>query len=534
MNNTKVNLPKREKTKNVWKRYREIVHSLYLDNEKSQKIRQRDRKRKFLLKNLVVFLAGFLTTLSFALLTKPNGIYNGGLNGLLQVIFNSLAGRFEAIRLYNNYFLFGTALLINLSIIAVLWRFFSGKLNTLSTALTYSLAQLFWNWVIDKLKISGYLFNSFVVKDWTKPEKKALALPFYLVLALLAAVIHTYGYSLIFKVQGTPGGLEIFTSHFSQVKKKGKVALTFLFKLFGLLIIFLITLFSYIWIKDNHRVKKAELKTYLWEKNQATESKFIRPGQTLEQVIQGWKTNQQQQKALAKKNQELEENLQWENSLQERNKKKQNMEKNQQSIWDLQEKSLQLTYYLKQKVKSYYWKDHPEEELEIYLAKKNKLRELLAKKIQQKEKEILTTKGKARKKLKNYIAYLTELKKNQQLKTWKAYLEDYLKYITNNEKLWASLVYIFFSSFLISKMFPKDVEVILRVQTNYRHKLEKILSLLKEFRPVFYVSRFYHFEKAEEESAYLTSCSLTKWEYYLLKQDLEALKVKFFISKVES
>ena len=70
-------------------------------------------------------------------------------------------------------------------------------------------------------------------------------MPFYIAIALLAALIHTYGYSLIFKARATPGGLEIITAHLSS-KKKTKVSLSTLFKFFGFLIVFVITLISFL------------------------------------------------------------------------------------------------------------------------------------------------------------------------------------------------------------------------------------------------------------------------------------------------
>jgi len=91
----------------------------------------------------MVFIAAFFTTLAFTLLLSPNNIYNSGLNGLLQAIFNFLSGYSEMVRAKNTTFLFGTAFLINVLVIAILRRFFQGKLEMLSTALFYSLAQLF-------------------------------------------------------------------------------------------------------------------------------------------------------------------------------------------------------------------------------------------------------------------------------------------------------------------------------------------------------------------------------------------------------
>ena len=72
------------------------------------------------------------------------------------------------------------------------------------------------------------------------------------------------------------------------------------------------------------------------------------------------------------------------------------------------------------------------------------------------------------------------------------------------------MVYIFLSAFLISQMFPKDIKVILNVQTDSRDKLDKILALLKEFKPVYYVSHLYEQKTIEEKTIYIVSCSLTK------------------------
>jgi uncharacterized membrane-anchored protein YitT (DUF2179 family) len=49
----------------------------------------------------------------------------------------------------------------------------------------------------------------------------ALSFPFYVVVGAIAAIIHTYGYSIIFRAKATPGGLEIIAAHFaSQPKSK--------------------------------------------------------------------------------------------------------------------------------------------------------------------------------------------------------------------------------------------------------------------------------------------------------------------------
>jgi len=67
-----------------------------------------------------------------------------------------------------------------------------------------------------------YVFNRFNPSSWqglSSQSQLSFTLPYYIVIAIVAAIVHTYGYSLIFQAKATPGGLEIFTSHFSSQKK---------------------------------------------------------------------------------------------------------------------------------------------------------------------------------------------------------------------------------------------------------------------------------------------------------------------------
>jgi uncharacterized membrane-anchored protein YitT (DUF2179 family) len=93
-------------------------------------------------------------------------------------------------------------------------------------------------------------------------------LPYYIVIAIVAAIIHTYGYSLIFQAQATPGGLEIFTSHVSY-QKKSKISISVLMKAFGIIITLLVTIFNFFLIEDNPKMKKSILQREVQEKNLA-------------------------------------------------------------------------------------------------------------------------------------------------------------------------------------------------------------------------------------------------------------------------
>ncbi|CAG8771709.1 7956_t:CDS:2, partial [Racocetra persica] len=104
----------------------------------------------------------------------------------------------------------------------------------------------------------------------------SFTLPYYIVIAIVAAIIHTYGYSLIFRAQATPGGLEIFTSHFSSQKGKKKVSISTLMKIFGLGIIFLVTLVNFAVIEDDSKMRKSLLQKEIEEQKEKFEENGLK------------------------------------------------------------------------------------------------------------------------------------------------------------------------------------------------------------------------------------------------------------------
>jgi len=259
----------------------------------------------------------------------------------------------------------------------------------LSTALFYSLAQLFWSTIFDKLNLNNYIFNNFSPESWGfGREQLGFTLPFYVTIALLAALIHTYGYSLIFRARATPGGLEIVTAHLSS-KKKTKVSLKFLFQFFGFLIVFSITVVSFLCIDDNPKVKEAGLKTYLWEKNKSAEQKFLNEEERLNQVLKRWKENYETKRSLEEKNLELEEAIKQEENPEIKQVKEQQLHQNQQKILVIQKENAPLTTHLKIKTGSEFLEDYPKEEIDMYLMNKKKLKNSLEKEIAKKEQKII-------------------------------------------------------------------------------------------------------------------------------------------------
>ena len=81
----------------------------------------------------------------------------------------------------------------------------------------------------------------------------------------MAAVIHTYGYSLIFQAQATPGGLEIITSHFS-AQKEAKFSISKFTKVFGFAIIFVVSLLNFALVDNNPKLRKSDLEKEVRER----------------------------------------------------------------------------------------------------------------------------------------------------------------------------------------------------------------------------------------------------------------------------
>lgn len=80
-----------QETYNIWKQYNEFIRRLYLEKP-VKKPTGKQLTLKFLSKLAIVFIGAFFTTLTFYFLIDPNGIYNSGLNGLLQTISKLIIG----------------------------------------------------------------------------------------------------------------------------------------------------------------------------------------------------------------------------------------------------------------------------------------------------------------------------------------------------------------------------------------------------------------------------------------------------------
>jgi uncharacterized membrane-anchored protein YitT (DUF2179 family) len=236
----KIQIPK---VYEVWLQYDQLVRSLH--TKKPKKIISRRTVIRQFLKKLVVVAAGaFLTTVAFYFFINRNRLYNSGLNGLLQKFSQLLTGENNTTSYYLTYY--GMGLASNLLIIFCLWFKFKTRLDIIGTAPFYVLFQVLWTLLFSWLKLENYLFKNFRFFDDHGTQLNSIYfLPYYVIVALIAAIIHTYGYSLIFRVQAAPGGFEIISAHFAN-KKKSRFSIAFLSKVFGYTILFLLTLIDFL------------------------------------------------------------------------------------------------------------------------------------------------------------------------------------------------------------------------------------------------------------------------------------------------
>src|SRR6266487_1763123 len=87
----KDNNSQNQATYNIWQQYNKFVHELYL-GKPVKKPTGKQLTLKYLGKLAIVFFGALFTTLTFYFLIDPNGLYNSGLNGLLQAASKLIVG----------------------------------------------------------------------------------------------------------------------------------------------------------------------------------------------------------------------------------------------------------------------------------------------------------------------------------------------------------------------------------------------------------------------------------------------------------
>lgn len=468
---------KKRQVYEVWQNYDNFIRSLHLKSIEEQRKDSKKRFIHYLIKLLIMIFASFLTTLTFQFLINPNGLFNSGINGVIQVLTSYSFSKYNFNMAYYSNIYYAIVLLVNIMIVSVVHLFYPDNLEMNSTALFYVLFQFCWNNIFKYLQLQKYIFSKLSPEAWTNissREQTGLSLAFYIVIAIASSMIHTYGYKQIYLSKSTPGGFEIITSTLSQGegKKKSRISVGKLSKGFSIFVIFFITVFRFIVFENDPDVRRNRLVSDL-NKN-LEESQQIKSWEQAEPLIEKWIETE---KAI----------LTSENTVIDSTERKMHLQfskvfRTKTGVESLADPA-EIRYYLRSN-----------KELLVYLRKKY-----------------------ANSENRQEIAKLRELENS----TYEMNLFGYLKYVTNDERLWATLVYIFLSSYLINWLFPKNTVVVVTARITSESDLEKMLEILKNYDPVY--SKAILWNKKVSSEIYVLNCSMTKWNYHLLSIEIRKL-----------
>jgi len=458
--------------------YNNLIRSLH-----ANKLKKENKDNFFLTyfyKLFFILIGTFFTTSTFYFLIDSNGIYNSGLNGFIQSISKLIIG-YKKISWDKYYLLYYTMCLItNIIFILFLKLFFNAELNIISTSIFYSLFQIFWTKFFVFFNLKDHIFDKLNPSSWnhiTKDKQLSFTLPYYIVISLVSSIIHTFGYSLIFKSKSTPGGLEIFTSYFSS-QKDNKISISLFTKIFGFFIIFLVSLINFFFINDNKIMKKSFFEKEIYE---------IRKN-LKEEIRKDWEKEIEEIMNISFNFKDFDCKKKTEKHLKK-------VEKKISEIFEIDIIELEKILGIEEISK------YPQDIILYIENKKNKLK-IIKKEI---EKNIFYTKERKK--------YLEKEKKSIEKEISKNNFFRYLSYITNNEKLWATVIYVFFSSFIISQVFPKDKLVLVKIYCSDEEKKDNCLILLDDFDPFYYNE--YKIINNKEKKFFIINCYLSKWNYYL-------------------
>ncbi|WNE41333.1 MAG: hypothetical protein AM1032_000073 [Mycoplasmataceae bacterium] len=472
---------KKNKAYELWKEYNDFIRSLHLKTvEEQEKDSKRERISNYIKKLFIIFFGSFFTTLTFQFFITPNKLFNSGLNGIIQVLTRYYFSKNMISEDNYSIVYYTIVFFINLFLVFFVHLFSPENFEMNSTAIFYVLFQFILSRIFNSQLLKNSIFSRFAPRTWSNlsnSKQLGLTLPFYITIGIFSSFIHTYGYSLIYRAKSTPGGLEIITSTISQKQnKESKFSIGKFTKKLGIFIVFLITLFNFAFNEDSVDLKENDLIM------------------TLNDVKNNIKY---QEKSINKEN--LHHFLDdWKNGFFKNEKDKDieilNILKNWSYDDDLDKNRTYIIEYLKSN----------KCQIKYFLEERNRLK--------------ITGIN---------VSSLDQKIKDLELNTYESGFLGYLKYITNDEKLWASIIYIYLSSYLINKIFPKNKFVSLVAFIENREDLNDMLKILDSYEPLYYEAK-----NRFDKSSYILNCSITKWNYQLLSNELEKLG-KILINEVD-
>lgn len=468
---------------NLWKAYENQIKVINLKGGKKTKMRG---FVNYLFRIMVVFFSSFFTTLSFDLLISPHGLYNSGLNGLIQLAFNHFwrLGKMEKSSFRKFYY--STSLILNIVIVSVLKLFFNADLELISTSIFYVIFQIFWSILFITWNFKDYVFSCL------SPQN-------YIFIAILAAIIHTFGYLLIFQSNSTPGGIDVIKTYLSSTKEQELKSVKTVVKYLGFFIVLSIASLDFLILEDNPGVRKNDLLEYL---NSNLSNSYNNVDIMMENItkwedkVSSYETNSDY-KFLNNSNDLGNLIIKWSNN---------------------EENFYSLISHGNNRIFS-----------EGYLSTHENLIRVLEDLLKDKKNLLSSNENKGIEKLSiQKEIFFMEGKINHEKRHFcQKNFAGYLKYITNNEKLLASFFYVLFSSYLISQLFPQKKMVNVCIEIENGEKLEKALAIFKEFNPRYSVEKNYY-----GREFYILKFIVNEWRYSLIKSDIKKTG-KVFINEIK-
>lgn len=504
-------IKKKNSTIGLWEQYNELIRSIHISNSKKKSSSFKKKILDYLKRSIIIFIGAAFTTAAFYFFIEPNNIFNSGLNGFLQVIAKVLVPEASSF-IFFRFIYYGLSLLVNFFLVFFLWKKDDADINTTSTCLVYIFSQLIWSFVFDKvnflfsdLRSSGYNLNY-----------PSYELPFLIVIALIASLIHGFGKSIIMKVQGTVGGHDLVISHFNAKKRKNifGISVNKAAKIFNFVIIMIIMLVNGLIIEESKVIKINILKRD-WEKE--INDNILKKKEDFYSFVSKW---------IKYKEKMINDEITTEWSLSKKTNTLFSSSTTNFKEDSKEDKKLFFAFddFLKKKIKVYNYNStfFYHEDFNLHISNNKEKQKIIEKNIEKIE-SIRNFKKKKKKLVREWKDWL-EKRKSEIEEKERNIIKYALTKVTNNYRLLATAVYIFTSSYAIMLFFPYNNIITVDIRCRNEGFLNECLELLEDFSPVFY----YAFEKIEptkkkQWDVLLVRCRMSKWEYELYLPKMKKL-----------
>ena len=502
---------KKEETLGLWEKYNNFVRSLHLPTPLQEpKVSFKKKVLDYLKKLLIIASGAFLTTIAFSFFINPNGLYNNGLNGILQVVTQFIIGKKDITWSWFPLIFQGISLLINSVIVLILWKGFKSKLEIISTALFYIIFKLIWSCLLEK---ANFLFSNFSPSAWIGTMGKrdlTLTLPYYVIIAIIAAVIHALGFGLIIKCQATPDGHDLILTHLNI--KKTKLPINWISRTFNVFTVILIVIIN-LWFEENEKMRESFIRRD-WEKT-APISLQEKENFNFKEIVKEWKNDMNEVSKLRIFEVRKEKLYETKNYL--FNKLlKERTSSSREIIEDFAEK--EYDFYIANSQNKY-------KLIEDYIDEIQKRLNRTPKKGDSNEKE--KTKGRRKtiaqlyeetipdSNILTYFDITQARKKELEQQKNENLVKSILKRITNNERIWATFVYIFVTSYLVGVFFPHNQVITINIHCNSIEETKRGINLIRRFCDTYYCNSCFQYKGTEMQKLFIITCKLSRWNYYL-------------------